>query len=200
MLNVKQFSSETASASKALTISQVFFYTSLFLITLMIAEPFWFFSLLKIHLASQLVRLSLNLRMGRCVDEGTGHGTLVASLCRTITASPNAAKTKTHFLFLKQRLDTSAFAAHPPRALRALDPCQEILHFHRTAFISLGLFHQGNLCFMVAIPLPASDWKFNRQALEMVSLALSRSYTPATVYKGNGSLRIKVPRYRSSVR
>lgn len=56
-----------------------FFYTSLFLITLMIAEPFWFFSLLKIHLASQLVRLSLNLCRGRCVDEGTGHGMLVTS-------------------------------------------------------------------------------------------------------------------------
>lgn len=38
----------------------------------MTTEPFRFFSLLKIHLATQLVRLSPNLRRGRRVDDGNG--------------------------------------------------------------------------------------------------------------------------------
>ncbi len=38
----------------------------------MTTEPFWFFSLLKIHLATQLVWLSPNLRRGRRVDDGNG--------------------------------------------------------------------------------------------------------------------------------
>ncbi len=44
--------------------------------------------------------------------------------------------------------------------------------------LSFGwLVSAGNLCFMVAIPLPASDWKFNRQALEMLLLSLSSPHT-----------------------
>lgn len=77
------------------------------------------------------------------------------------------------------------FSPAPLHTLLASERRQEILHFHRTAFLSVGLLQQGNVCFMVAIALPASDWKFNRQALEMLFFTLS---SPHTHQKANGSM------------
>lgn len=141
----------------------------------MTTETFWFFSLLKIHLATQLVRLNPNLRRGRRVDDGNG------------TWSPPAVSPTNK----TQRQSTSCSSSHSSDFNTSHSPCfspTPYTHFSLQAgakkysisterpFFRLACF-SGNLCFMVAIPLPASDWKFNRQALEMLLLALSSPHT-----------------------
>lgn len=158
-------------------------YVSLYkLKILMTTEPFWFSSLLKIHLATQLVRLSPNLRRGRRVDDEdrTWH----AGRQWLLPAASQTNKTEWQSTSCSWSYNSNFTTSHTPRfsptplnTLLALAWHQEIL---RMAFPSVGLFHQGNLYFMVAISLPASDWKCNRQALEMLFLALSSPHIHKT--------------------
>ncbi len=149
----------------------------------MTTEPFWFFSLLKIHLATQLVWLSPNLRRGRRVDDGNG------------TWSPPAVSPTNK----TQRQSTSCSSSPSSDLNTSHSPCFSPTPTHTSRFrpaprntpfpqngLSFGwLVSAGNLCFMVAIPLPASDWKFNRQALEMLLLSLSLSLSPHTHQSGS---------------
>lgn len=118
----------------------------------MTTEPFWFFSLLKIHLVTQLVRLSPNLCRGRHVDDGNG------------TWSPPAASQTNK----TQWQSTSCSSCHSSDFNTSHSPCfspTPYTHFSlqtgaknnsistERPFFWLACF-SGNLCFMVAIPLP----------------------------------------------
>lgn len=143
---------------------------------LMTTEAFWFFSLLKIHLATQLVRLSRNLRRGRRVDDEdrTWHAgrQWLPPLQPTKTQWQSTSCSSSYNSDFSNTSQNPTFLAHP--LLHTLRPAPKKYSIStERAFLSVGLLHQGNLCFMVAIPLPASDWKFNRQALEMLLLTLS---------------------------
>ncbi len=107
----------------------------------MTTEPFWFFSLLKIHLATQLVWLSPNLRRGRRVDDGNGTWSppAISPTNKTQRQSTSCSSSPSSVLTLH-----IPRVSHPPlHTLLASDRRQEILHFHRTAFLSVGLFQRG---------------------------------------------------------